>query len=316
MPGDDQQTIEVLRTAERPGSWQPVVGSVTSQLRGYLFSCGVLPTPESADRVISEASRVLSQCTPSTAVMPVRTGLICGYVQSGKTASMTAVSALAKDNGYRIIVLIAGVTTNLVEQNRDRLETHLRAAAPEWTWLMLTNPRLRKDLPAIEALTQEWRSQQYDDQDRRTLFISVMKNHVHLRNLVELLSRVDLSSIPTIIFDDEADQASLNTRPNDPDPSSTYRNIEALRHALRRHTYLQYTATPQAPLLITRIDSLSADFAELVSPGEGYTGGQAFFGGQPPRVETIPQSDIFQDGHLPEEPPQSLLRAMQASSSE
>lgn len=312
MPGNDQQTIEVLHAAESVGGWQPVVGSVTSQLRKYLLSCGVLPTPESADRVINEASRVLSQCTPPTAVMPVRTGLVCGYVQSGKTVSMTAVSALAKDNGYRIIVLIAGVTTNLVAQNRDRLETHLRAAAPEWTWLMLTNPRGRNHLPAIEALAQEWRSQYYDDGDRRTLFISVMKNHSHLRNLGELLSNVDLSQIPAIIFDDEADQASLNTRPNDPVPSPTYRNIEALRHVLPRHTYLQYTATPQAPLLISRIDALSADFAELVSPGEGYTGGQEFFGGQAPRVEMIPQSDIFQDGHLPEDPPQSLLRAMQA----
>src|SRR5439155_17858520 len=113
--------------------------------------------------------------------------------QSGKTASMTAVSALAKDNGYRIVIFIAGTTTNLVAQNRDRLETHLRAAAPEWAWLMLTNPRIRRDRPEIEALAQEWRSQHYEEDDRRTLFISVMKNHTHLRNLAELLASVDLS---------------------------------------------------------------------------------------------------------------------------
>ena len=103
--------------------------------------------------------------------------------------------------------------------------------------------------------------------DRRTLFISVMKNHSHLRNLADLLSSVGLSDIPAIIFDDEADQASLNTRPNDPVASTTYRHIEALRRAIPRHTYLQYTATPQAPLLITRIDSLSADFATRIARG-------------------------------------------------
>lgn len=309
MTSDSEQIIEVVNAGQIGTAWQPVMGDVTVRLRKYFVHTG-MPTT-AADRVITEACQVLSQCIPPTHAAPARTGLVCGYVQSGKTASMTAVSALAKDNGYRIIILIAGVTTNLIEQNRERLETHLRKAAAEWTWLMLTNPRQRRDRPAIEALTQEWRSDHYDENDRRTLFISVMKNHSHLRNLAELLSSVDLSGIPAIIFDDEADQASLNTRPNDPVASTTYRHIEALRSALPRHTYLQYTATPQAPLLITRIDSLSADFAELVSSGEGYTGGQEFFGAQSPHVGIIPQSDLYRDGQLPQESPPSLLRAMQ-----
>ena len=176
---------------------------------------------------------------------------------------------------------------------------------------MLTNPALAKSRLDMAALAQEWHSQHYDDDDRRTLFITVMKHHSRLRHLADLLSSVDLTDVPAIIFDDEADQASLNTRPNDPDASATYRAIEALRNVVPRHTYLQYTATPQAPLLITRIDSLSADFAELVSPGERYTGGREFFGAQRPHVEVIPQLEIYTDGHLPEEPPQSLLRAMQ-----
>lgn len=311
MTADANQTIEVLPHGEEQGHWEPVVGDVTSQLREYFLRSEVLPTREGADRVIAEAHRVLQQCNCPRRDAPRRIGLVCGYVQSGKTASMTAVAALARDNGFRIIVLLAGVTTNLVTQNRDRMETQLREAAPEWTWLMLANPRLPNDLPAIEALVQEWRSEHYDERDRRTLFITVMKHHGHLRNSAALLSRVNLRGIPAIIFDDEADQASLNTRPNDPVASTTYRTIEALRDTLPNHSYLQYTATPQAPLLITRIDSLSADFAELVSPGGGYTGGQEFFRGQLPLVETIPSGEIFPDGQLPVEPPASLMHAMQ-----
>lgn len=306
-----EQVIEVVQEHMHGVMWQPVTGNVTTRLREYFVTSGVVPTKEAADRIVSEASRVLAQCTPATQGACARSGLVCGYVQSGKTASMTAVSALAKDNGYRIIILIAGTTTNLVRQNRDRLETHLREAAPEWTWLMFTNPRLQRDRLEIEALSQEWNSEHYEESDRRTLLISVMKNHAHLRNLAELLESVDLSNVPAIIFDDEADQASLNTRPNDPVASTTYRTIDALRRAIPRHTYLQYTATPQAPLLITRIDSLSADFAELVSAGEGYVGGQEFLRDEQRLVEIIPQSEIFQDGHLPQEPPDSLLRAMQ-----
>ncbi|MFZ0927850.1 MAG: Z1 domain-containing protein [Syntrophobacteraceae bacterium] len=311
MPSNDHQIIEVVQVSPDGAQWQPVVGKVASNLVQYFVHKRVLPNIESANRVINEAYRVLSQCAPATERIAARTGLVCGYVQSGKTASMTAVSALAKDNGYRIIILIAGTTTNLMAQNRERLETHLRDTAPEWAWLMLTNPRLRRDRPEIEALAQEWRSEHYDEDDRRTLFISVMKNHTHLRKLAELLAAVDLSDFPAIIFDDEADQASLNTRPLEPAASSTYRNIETLRSTLPSHTYLQYTATPQAPLLITRIDSLSADFAELVTPGEGYIGGQEFFRDPAAHIEIIPQSEIYPDGHLPVEPPESLLRAMQ-----
>jgi hypothetical protein len=307
----DAGHIEVLPPGDEPGRWEPVVGDVTTQLREYFREMRPPITREGADRIITEAHHVLRRCNSPRSNAPRRIGLVCGYVQSGKTASMTALAALARDNGFRIIILLAGVTTNLVTQNRDRMETQLREAAPEWTWLMVENPRLPNGLPPIEGLVQEWRSEQYDEHDRRTLFITVMKNHRHLANLAALLSRVDLRGIPTIIFDDEADQASLNTRPNDPLASTTYRNIEGLRDTVPNHSYLQYTATPQAPLLITRIDSLSADFAELVSPGDGYTGGQEFFRGPLPLVETIPPADIFPDGQLPIEPPASLIRAMQ-----
>ena len=311
MADAGEQIIELFNAPVGSGSWQPVVGDSILLLRDYLVEERVLPSVQSANQVINEACRTLSQCVPPTASQQARTGLVCGYVQSGKTASMTAVSALAKDNGYRIVILIAGVTTNLVAQNRDRLETHLRAAAPEWAWLMLTNPRPGRNLPDLEALVQEWRSEHYEDADRRTLFISVMKNHSHLRSLTNLLASLDLRNIPAIVFDDEADQASLNTRPNDPVASSTYKHIADVRAAIPHHTYLQYTATPQAPLLITRIDSLSADFAELLSPGERYTGGQQFFGTPNSYVEIIPQNEIYQDGNLPLDPPHSLIRAMQ-----
>ena len=291
--------------------WGPTIGDVTSKLREHFLRIGVVPTIESANKVIAEANRILSRCVSPSQATSARTGLVCGYVQSGKTASITAVSALAKDNRYRIIVLIAGVTTNLLAQTKDRLQTHLRAAAAEWTWLMLTNPTQKKDRAAVETLVREWTNDWYEEEDRRTLFITVMKNHSQLRKLADLLASVELSNAPAIIFDDEADQASLNTRPGDATASTTYTMISDLRQTLPWHTYLQYTATPQAPLLITRIDSLSADFAELVSPGEGYTGGHQFFGEQTAYVEDIPEADIYRDGQLPLEPPQSLLRAMQ-----
>lgn len=298
---------------EEPGlGWEPVVGSVATGLRRYFVEEGDLPDDEAASRVLEEARIILGRCREPADDDGARTGLVCGFVQSGKTASMTAISALAKDNGFRILILLAGVTTNLVSQNRSRLEANLRESSRRWSWVMMANPRAGAATEhQLRGLVAEWRETLYEEGDRRTLFITVMKHHGHLTHLASLLQTIGLEGVPTIVFDDEADQASLNTRPQDNNPSSTYRAIANLRAALPHHTYLQYTATPQAPLLITRIDSLSADFAELVSPGDAYTGGRVFFVGQRELIRLIPPDELFGDRHLPDAPPRSLVAALQ-----
>ena len=78
-----------------------------------------------------------------------------------------------------------------------------------------------------------------------------------------------------LVIDDEADQASLNTKVNQGQESTTYTRLSELRDALPSHTLLQYTATPQALLLINIADTLSPDFVHVLQPGEGYVGGTA-----------------------------------------
>jgi len=280
------------------------IGKAGTGLLQYLVERQVVPD-SGRDTLTKESLAILAECAPpkSTLNKAIRVGLVCGYVQSGKTVSIEMVSALAKDNGYRIIILIAGVTTNLVGQSAGRID-HLRAGAGGYDWVMLTNPR-DGERGQLESLVQEWRHGTQDPDNSRAVVITVMKNVRHLGPLAELLRGLDLRGTPALIFDDEADQASLNTRPRDPKPSPVYASIEQLRAALPHHTLLQYTATPQAPLLISRIDSLSADFAELVSPGEGYAGGQVFFNRRPELVATIPGNEIFDRTNLPRGAPNS-----------
>src|SRR5207244_2072145 len=92
-----------------------------------------------------------------------------------------------------------------------------------------------------------------------------------------LLDALSLDGIPVLVIDDEADQASLNNRTRQGDQSKTYSVLLEVRSRLPVHTFLQYTATPQAPLLINLIDALSPDFARVLRPGHAYTGGQTFF---------------------------------------
>lgn len=306
-PNND--VVEVMAD-EGGGRWTPVAREATAGLKEYMTKKDDF-SDEDASTALREAHLVLSQCLAPTADDRHHIGLVCGYVQSGKTASMTAVAALARDNRYRIVILLAGTTTNLVDQNRDRLQESLREASPQWDWVMLTNPKLRNSRQELHDRVASWRSSATDEEQKKTLFITVMKNTSHLNGLAELLESADLAGIPAIVFDDEADQAGLNTRPRALEASPTYRTIQRLRDALPHHTFLQYTATPQAPLLITRIDSLSADFAELVSPGQKYTGGQTFFAKKTKHVESIPDEEVFPEDDLPEAPPPSLIRAMQ-----
>lgn len=311
MTSNLNDIVETTVDSETGGCWSPIIGETASRLAEVFVEMGVLPDLQAANAVINEAKRILSSCNSPYEEMTPRTGLVCGRVQSGKTSSMTSISALARDNGFRTIILMAGTTNILVEQSRERLQNSLRRASKDHPWMMLSNPKLRTSSADIQTVTQEWKSPVYSEKDRRTLLVFVMKNATHLRNLAELFVQTEASEFPALIIDDEADQASLNTRPLDIAPSAVNAAISQLRGQFPRHTYLQYTATPQAPLLITRIDSLSADFAELVSPGFNYIGGEKFFFQNTAHVIDVPPADLFPDNAPPTDPPQSLLYALQ-----
>lgn len=82
-----------------------------------------------------------------------------------------------------------------------------------------------------------------------------------------------------------------------------------LRAVLPHHSYLQYTATPQAMLLLAQTDFLNPNFAELVTPGDAYTGGKAFFQGDPGLIVDIPPSQVPTPTRPLSSPPKTLLEA-------
>lgn len=294
--------------------WAPSGGLATEQLRALLVSTGELPDDAAFETVRKSALRILAQCAPPNGERARRTGLVLGYVQSGKTMSMTSVAAVARDNGFPIVIVFAGVTTILQGQSRGRFEQALQpdGAHPKlWRLLDSQDPRrLAREGETLRITLRELRDVGRPEDRRRALLITVMKNHKHLKGLAELLKGEDLTGVPTLIIDDEADQAGLNTAPRRAEASTTHRYIAEVRKLLPHHSYLQYTATPQAPLLISLIDMLSPEFAEVLEPGEGYTGGTAFFGPGSSLARTLPAAELFQPGSPPEDPPETLKKAM------
>lgn len=292
--------------------WMPVAGAYTSGLARYLVKSDQLDSIGAFTRVGEEAARVLGQCLKPGGPDGHRTGLVIGYVQSGKTMSMTAVSALARDNGFRIVIAISGSTENLYRQSAGRFERDLRGAqtggAP--LWHMLRNPTAARAARDLHRLVNDWRDPRVPEDQQQALFITVMKNHQHLANLAALLATANLAGIDALIIDDEADQASLNTRPTAPVESTTYLRLREIRRCLPKHTYLQYTATAQSLILISLLDMLSPDFADVLEAGDDYTGGRSFFIDRNDLVETIPDSELPTQVTGSPEPPPSLLRSM------
>jgi len=309
QPTHDTEHIEVLPSnGTFHALWQPVVGSETLELLDYLKL-----KQEEKKRLQAESVAVLSKCLPPKNPPNPETGLVIGYVQSGKTMSFTTVATLAKDNGYRLIIVITGVTTNLFDQSKDRLERDITQGTVNRRWRFYQNPRLSNEVFEGIATAVDW-DITLPANSHKTVLITVMKNARHLESLSQILEklsqRVDLLTVPSLIIDDEADQASLNNLVRRGSKSSIYSRILALRNLLPHHSFLQYTATPQALLLISLADVLSPNFAELLSPGISYTGGKTFFEKDFRLVKTIPLRDMPTKQNPLLTPPDSLLEAL------
>lgn len=301
------EEIDILDNSNR--LWEVKVGTEALSLLDRKGISGV-----ERSNILNEAVEILESCgNPNNPTNSI-TGIAIGYVQSGKTLSFTTVSALASQNGFDLIVVIAGTTTKLVDQTTERLandlDIHNRS---EISWKPYKNPTLKN----VDEMVCDLEEGLFND--KPVLLVTVMKNAVHLRNLLSLLrsSKLKEVELKALVIDDEADQASLNTKASsdlENDASTIYSLIGEVRLALKNHTFLQYTATPQAPLFISILDILSPRFVKILTPGSAYTGGKAFFQRNKesyyPHVVDIPEDEIYTKNNPISEVPSSLVEAM------
>jgi hypothetical protein len=212
-----------------------------------------------------------------------RTGLVMGAVQSGKTASMLGVTALALDAGVKIVVVLAGTRVTLWRQTYDRFMSQLN---PNNSALVLPTPTMMRaiedvgvspgDLYQIPAARIRRALR-----DGTPLILIVMKHGQHLRAASRMLHerlipQLDSFGKPShlLILDDEADDGSIldSIIESDLDPShdvfkqiprhivdlwSQRMNAPATAHELLFATYVGYTATPQANFLQSDMNPLA-----------------------------------------------------------
>lgn len=320
----DLEKINALGNDASAELWNPTFGEETDGLLGRIFGSD----EEAKEKVKDEAYGIMQLCGNPEVEENSDTGLVFGYVQSGKTLSFTTLTALARDNGYQLVIIVAGISTNLVNQSYQRLQKDLNVNQGFLRkWVMLNNPqdpyKNPQDRSTIKRELDSWKSENTPEHLKKTLLITVMKNTNHLRNLITVLQQLDLSGVPTLIIDDEGDQASMNTRASanakreangeiltELEMSTIYRRIREIKAILPHHTFIQYTATPQAPLFINIMDNLSPNFIQLLTPGGKYTGGMAFFREHHFIVRTIPYGDIYGEDNPITDIPDSLAEAM------
>lgn len=279
---------------------------------------------EDAYNLRSSTSDILSHCNPHNASGNLETThLVVGYVQSGKTMSFTGVLAMAKDNGYRIAVVLTGVTTNLEVQTADRLERDLDLGEDQDWFKFINNPSDEDAATVIKALRLS---------AKPMIVIPILKHRKYIDDVAALFSdekvRATVGDETILIIDDEADQASLNSygyknsKITDPSEeakeSAIYAAIHRMRAQMPGNSYVQYTATPQANILITTADILSPKSHTLLVPGEDYVGGKKFFGQEPDGslfngglIRTIPEAEVYHKKHnVLKSMPESLREAM------
>jgi len=238
------------------------------------------------------------------------TGLVYGRIQSGKTRAMIASTAMAFDNGFRIVVVLTSNINDLVTQ------THFDFAS---------------GLPNVMVYTKDdeldgeiSNAKLYLEAGDGRMLIVCSKGAPSLKNVIAFLRKVDARLYPAIIFDDEGDQASLDTNTKKRSlslvavaPSSINKLIqEKLRTLIPCHIYVSVTGTPQAVLLQSAESTNRPSFITLLPPGESYIGGKYFFGTDEPeknshhliRIVERDEKDKLLEPHTPI--PKGLRRAI------
>lgn len=255
-------------------------GKYSNIIKDYLIDDGI---PEAgASKIIQNAASVLGYCpNPSDGLPEQSTGIVIGKVQSGKTSNFIALTALAFDNGYTHVIVFGGTKNILVSQNGDRIKEYFSATSK----VVVLNTTDHKSQINERCISQFIRS-------GKKVIIVALKSSGQITYIKDNVFKGELKESPTLIIDDEGDEASLNTLVNKGKKSSTYKAIEDLKNTLPIHCFVSVTATPQANLLIDTVDILSPDFGVLVDPGKGYCGLDVFHSPENPKyVIPIPDTE-------------------------
>lgn len=233
---------------------------------------------EDVQSILEGSTKVISSLhNPASSSFQSR-GLVVGYVQSGKTANMTAVISKAADVGFKVIIVLSGLTNALRRQTQERFSQDI-VSLNEDSWFKWTDGD--RDLHD-QAILNNPNTIFKGDGSTRHLAV-VKKNPSILKRLIELSQRISdpiKNATPVLVIDDETDQATVNSSRYRHTASTINRQIRELLAEFPRIAFIGYTATPYANILINpQVEDLyPKDFITALKKPVEYFGPERLFG--------------------------------------
>jgi hypothetical protein len=241
-----------------------------------------------------------------------RRGMVVGDVQSGKTANYTGLICKAVDAGYKLVIVLAGMTNDLRSQTQSRLDAEFLGFESELDRQHESGSRIGvgkledHGQLIVQPLTYSAHGGDFRARNGANaqlggnpLLLVVKKNTSVLKRILawvegqgqtnpETGERI-VNGIPVLLLDDEADNASVNTKDPEEDPTAINRAIRKILKTFSQSSYIGYTATPFANIFILPPDEESEkskygedlfprNFIYYINPPDNYIGATKVFG--------------------------------------
>ncbi len=261
-----------------------------------------------------------------------RRGLVYGDVQSGKTAHYIGLINKAYSSGYKIIIVLTGMQNSLRSQTQSRVDEEVLGyeTSSEVQFELQAMQNIigvgtvisNADVGPLQSITN--RDEKGDFSKKLTTgsfmppyIIITKKVSGVLSNIISSLSKNTIAQVvdgkkiipaayPALIIDDEADQASVNTKDMEKsdDPSTINGKIRKLLNLFECRSYVGYTATPFANIFIPHRadddiygkDLFPKDFIAKTPRPELYVGAREFFGLSDEEVAPMPLMRTITEG--------------------
>lgn len=274
-----------------------------------------------------------------------RRGLIIGDVQSGKTANYIAIMNKAADVGYKVIILLTGTVESLRRQTQERVDEGFIGRSSK-AYLQRDSRTIRKGVGLRDAarfatgfttessdfktaMVRSMNASLHNMSNEPVVFV-LKKNAKTLENLITWLEDYNANQngqidLPLLLIDDEADNASINTRA-DNDPTTINKHIRNLLGLFLESSYIGVTATPFANIFILpektedmeNDDLFPSDYIYSLDAPTNYIGGNEVFGDEAAYDKALVTIDdagaFFPYGHKQDIPiptlPESLNEAL------
>lgn len=263
-------------------------------------------TVNELDKTTDEIMDLLGN--PDSANSFLYRGLCIGDVQSGKTSTYIGLINKAADAHYRVVILLTGTIEKLRRQTQQRIdEGFIGLDSYAFT---LEKDNVQVGVGSIDPNTSGWAVTsttsdfnaatakkivgQLTNISAPVIFVlkknkSVLEKLEHWLRFYNANKTTKKIDLPMLLIDDEADNASVNTKKDD-EVTAINKGIRKLLVLFEKANYVGFTATPYANIFIDPDtekemldhDLFPRDFIYALEAPSNYIGARTIFGEDAP----------------------------------